>query len=426
LINSARNHVDVMIAILENALTAKTIDFDKVTGLIDSEKQNFYSVAKEELAALGIEVRSLEKLIGIEDAVGRIFGSRFLDSVKKAKNSRKWNKRIRRVALAYVAAFYLGFNIAAPAYLTSLQLNPLTVHYDMTSGTTAYQHLQPYSTEVVFSSYDRIQTYGLLIKNKEALTTTKAVLFIHGKDHNSSANIQYINYLRNTTRGIDFLTIDLRNHGVHQSSTPFKGTTFGEKEAFDVIGAVKYLSDNGYDEVILYGHSIGGAAIINAVGKYGNLMPKNMQIKGLIVEKTFADLRNFLKKNYNNMLGNFGLNLLSASTNPEKYPRNIVSPSDFQKELIVKAAEKMGGFKASENVPAKTIRKIRQPVLVIGTKDGDNFLEEEDARILAKNAPDGAALIVKSKWDKLFWRHNREDSNPEVLAAMEAFVKGNL
>ncbi|MFC1820561.1 alpha/beta hydrolase [Thermodesulfobacteriota bacterium] len=78
----------------------------------------------------------------------------------------------------------------------------------------------------------------------------------------------------------DICLIDLRNHGLSESSS----TTFGYREALDVEAVTKYFSAK-YDEIIIWGSSMGAAAAVRAA-RLG------ASVDMLILEGLYDDLSN--------------------------------------------------------------------------------------------------------------------------------------
>ncbi len=430
LLNSIKTQINNMILIIEEGLKdVDKIDNQKVLELLHSEKEIFLVVAKAQLKELGFEVKSLEDVTDLEELNQVIFDKfvsrRFLDQVKKGRSVTKWNNRLRRIAVAYMAVFYIGFQIAFPAYLASVYTSPsysTKNHYK-----EIYQKLQQDFETVIYTSSDGIQNTALLVKNKQHSETNKVVLFIHPRNYNATNNLNYIDQLRETTKDMDFFTPNLRNHGPDNPPGWLRSTTLGLKEAFDVIGAINYLAENGYTEIVVYGHSIGGAAVINALGKHQNLISNKIKVRGVIVDKTFTNSYDFMVRNHQIAAGNLGANLGAALTGQKEYPdipvlSKILEPSGLQSAIAMKSAEKISGFKASENDPSEAIKLISVPIRVITAKGGDVFMTEEGARTLVKNAQHGKLILDYSN-KSLIGRHEESSGNPDVVGKITVFIK---
>ena len=279
--------------------------------------------------------------------------------------------------------------------------------------------------EIHFKSYDYIDLSGILVKNKENAQTDKVMLFVSGKSSNATGNLKYINEIRGFTENIDFLSINLRYHDPSTGGF-LRGTTLGVKEAFDVVGAINTLAEMGYTKVVVYGYSIGGAATINALGKYSNLLSKEIKVEGIIVEKTYANLRELLERSHGNLFSNLGVSAVAPFVGAKEFFPKVLPVSVMQTDLSIKLGEKIGGFEVSGNDPAETIKNINVPVIVIGSEHGDIFTTENDAEILANNARHSKLIIAKNGSTSLIERHSPEFDNTIVIGSMIQFVNSLL
>ena len=94
-------------------------------------------------------------------------------------------------------------------------------------------------------------------KVKGTDTPKRAFILVHGRNSNKKALIRFASLF--VSKGISTLLIDLRGHG--ESTDNF--VTFGDKERYDVMGAVDYLSTKGYgpdDKIGLLGLSMGATS----------------------------------------------------------------------------------------------------------------------------------------------------------------------
>lgn len=420
LLSAVSERVSGMAARIEKDLrNPDNIDYNGLSEFLNSEKQAFFEVAKAELKNFGFEVGSLEEISDLEELNQVIFSRQFLDKAKQGKKIITWNNRIRRIAAIYICVFYIGSQLVVPTWLSSIAVSPTSstrIHY-----TEVYQKLEQTSSIVHFKSYDNLDISGIMVKNKMSLPSHKAMLLVHGRNYNATWLLPYVNELRDSTQGIDFLSINLRKHG---PDTPYavRATTIGLDEAFDVVGAVNYLAEIGYDEVIVYGHSIGGAAVLNALGKYRGLLSSEIQIKGVIVEKTFANLRDLMRNVHRNLFSNLGVSMAAPLSGAKEFFPKVIPSSDPMRSLTMKLTEKISGFDISENNPSESIRHIDAPVMIIGNKGGDVYMNEKDVGILAANAKHPIPLIVQSEHNSLTDRHIPEFGNPEVIQAMHQFL----
>ncbi len=82
------------------------------------------------------------------------------------------------------------------------------------------------------------------------------VIFAHGAIFNKESWYFLAEKLQN--KGIASLSIDFRGYGNSK-----KGTT--NKKSLDILGAIDYLKDKGFNSIAIVGGSMGGAAVLSAL-----------------------------------------------------------------------------------------------------------------------------------------------------------------
>ena len=118
----------------------------------------------------------------------------------------------------------------------------------------------------------------------ESSTKKGIVILFHGKDSNKSSLLDAAKILNRL--GYDVLLVDFR--GVGNSSGD--RTTIGVTEAEDVVSAVAYTKQlNLQKPIILYGISMGSAAILRAIAK------DEIQPEAIILELPFTSLLDTIK-----------------------------------------------------------------------------------------------------------------------------------
>ena len=83
-----------------------------------------------------------------------------------------------------------------------------------------------------------------------------AVIFAHGAIFNKESWYFMAEQLQ--SKSVSSLSIDFRGYG-HSK----KGST--DKKAFDILGAITYLKEQGYKKIAIVGGSMGGKAILDAI-----------------------------------------------------------------------------------------------------------------------------------------------------------------
>jgi len=84
--------------------------------------------------------------------------------------------------------------------------------------------------------------------------------------------------------GFDVLMLDLRAHGKSEGGR----VTLGYREVRDVQAALSWLEKRGYEQVVLHGWSMGGAAVIQAAPETG--------VAAVVGESAYADLPPLLRE----------------------------------------------------------------------------------------------------------------------------------
>jgi len=155
------------------------------------------------------------------------------------------------------------------------------------------------------------------------------VILFHGYADDKVALLREARAFRDL--GCAAMLVDCRGYG--KSSESY--TTIGYREAMDVTAAIEYARANySYRRVILYGQSMGSAAILRAIAKY------NITADGIIIEGVFDSLLNAVRNRFHSMgfpsfpcaellvfWGGrlFGFN--GFAHNPVEYASNVICPA---------------------------------------------------------------------------------------------------
>ena len=114
--------------------------------------------------------------------------------------------------------------------------------------------------EVTFKSHDGLTLFGRFIPARNHAT----IILIHGLGSANNDMLVYAEFLVNAGYGV--FMIDLRAHGSSDGDT----STYGWREADDVVGAVDYLQtrlDVHGDKIGAFGISLGAQAALRAALK---------------------------------------------------------------------------------------------------------------------------------------------------------------
>lgn len=195
---------------------------------------------------------------------------------------------------------------------------------------------------------------------KSTAKSQGVVILFHGKDNNKSSLLDaakifhYLHY--------DTLLVDFRGAGKSSGNT----TTIGVTEAQDVVAAVNYLSKlNIQEPVILYGISMGSAAILRAIAEY------NIQADAIILELPFATLLSAVKTRLKN---------------------SYIPPSPMA-ELIVFWGGMQHGFNAFQHQPLKDAKAVKCPTLILAG-ERDRTVAISEIKQLYKNLNVPKNLVI--------------------------------
>lgn len=113
----------------------------------------------------------------------------------------------------------------------------------------------------------------------------KVLLYLHGRGFNMGANINQSYRFRQL--GFSVLLIDYRGYGRSQGNFPSESQVYEDAEtAYNYLIKRRQLSPS---QVLLYGHSMGGAVAIE-------LAIKHPEAAGLIVQSSFTSMADMVKK----------------------------------------------------------------------------------------------------------------------------------
>ena len=106
----------------------------------------------------------------------------------------------------------------------------------------------------------------------------KVILYLHGTGKNISANAEHANRLMRM--GFSVLLIDYRGYGKSEGGVPSEASIYTDAQT-----AWDYLMQRGFkpNQVIIYGHSLGGAITIDLATKHPDAL-------GIIVDASFTSM----------------------------------------------------------------------------------------------------------------------------------------
>lgn len=162
------------------------------------------------------------------------------------------------------------------------------------------------------------------------------ILICHGR---SSSKVHQSPYIAALVKQYSVLAVDFRGHG----QNAYGRTSIGFRESQDVLGALDWLSQNGVTNVAIFGHSMGAAAAIKAVGEHHSGRPA---VRALALEGVFDSLDI----------------VLAHQARKWCQPLTTTWPA-------VKITEALCGYKIADNVPSELVKNVHCPILVMNASD---------------------------------------------------------
>lgn len=189
--------------------------------------------------------------------------------------------------LLSIIVLYFMVGLIAAVTLTRVGDHP---QYESTPGTYGLA----FQTVHLRSRVDAFRLSAWYIPNNDA---RRAIILVHGRDaskQNAISGKLPDLAARLHRLGLAVLMLDLRGHGESEG----KRYTWGVYERRDVLGAVDFLLEAGYDpgKITVLGISLGGAAAVGAAYE-------DPAIGALILDSTFADLEALVKPNWHKESG---------------------------------------------------------------------------------------------------------------------------
>lgn len=190
-----------------------------------------------------------------------------------------------------------------------------------------------------------------------------AVVALHGRSGDRRGQLGHLGMLNNLGAGV--LLIDMRENGLSDGNA--RGMALGIREAEDAVAAAQELRARGYEKVVLFGCSLGGATAILAAAQ-------DPSIDGVIAESAIARFEDFVAEGADRRLGMIGISARWATA--------------WWAGLVVDHTHRRIGL-SSYVAPADVIEKIApRPVLLIhGGKD--RWVAETHAQALKEKGGAG-------------------------------------
>jgi len=123
-----------------------------------------------------------------------------------------------------------------------------------------------------------------------------AVVALHGRSGDRRGQLGHVSMLNNLGAGV--LLIDMRENGLSDGDD--RGMALGFREAEDAVAAARELRARGYEKVVLFGCSLGGATAILAAAQ-------DPSIDAVIAESAIARFEDFVAEGADRRFGMIGI-----------------------------------------------------------------------------------------------------------------------
>ena len=215
--------------------------------------------------------------------------------------------------------------------------------------------------ELSVISFDGLKLKGLYIRNKHK---DRTILCVHGYQMSGLRDFgMSIEFLCST--GYNVLLVDDRAHGTSEG----RYTGFSILDSKDTVTWCKYLvNELKQAQIVLYGISMGGAAVLNASGN--SELPK--EVKGIVSDCAFADAFKEISHQ------------IRRSYHLPSFP--IVNLYDMWLRIFAK-------YSLKEQKPGDSVRNYRKPLLIIHG-DKDHLVPVENAYGIYDNANGDKGLFI--------------------------------
>ena len=214
-----------------------------------------------------------------------------MGEARSSRSSRAFLRVITRIVLG-VAIFLIIAYLGVSAYTASVLTRPTrtidTAKYNPGVYGLEYE-------EVTFPArVDGVQIAGWYIPSEQ---NQRVIILVHGYNNSRTNGFldEFVSFASKLQQaGFSVMMIDLRGHG-QSGDARF---TFGVKERWDVLGAVDWLEERGYQpgKIGVLGYSLGAGSIIGAASEEAD-------IGAVWADSLFADIRSVLEHAWTDMTG---------------------------------------------------------------------------------------------------------------------------
>lgn len=236
--------------------------------------------------------------------------------------------------------------------------------------------------DIQFKTSDSLTIKGwYFTAPQNQVNSDKAVILCHGWTANRYETLPRVKFL--VEAGYNVLTYDARACGESEGDL----ISLGYYEANDLLAAIDYLKSTGINKIAADGISQGGATIVFASAK-------SKDLKCVIIESCFDELRNAVNNRFSSML---------------------CIPGALGSALMIPLAKNKLGVSVDEIAPINFIGKIHIPVLIISGEADTRTNPDETKKLFdAANEPKTLWLVPNAGHVDLY-RVNHIEYEKRVL-----------
>lgn len=260
---------------------------------------------------------------------------------------------------------------------------------------------------IFFNATDGVNLKGIIYKSSNI--TKKVLISVHGMATNCLKERDEIIAQKVNSIDIDLLVFNNRGHDLtsyikkNNADKELAGTSHEEiLECYnDILGAINFVSENGYDEIYLMGHSLGSTKVIYAYNKLLEEEPSMLnKIKGIILLSLVdipTALRIYLKDDFPVMV-TYAKNMKKEGMENELMPSNSfihpISVKNFLRYAIEN--EKIDFARFSDSTyDFKEINNIKVPLFMRWGNNKEMILQKaEDLVNMVKKKIQNSKLDV--------------------------------
>jgi len=302
-----------------------------------------------------------------------------------------WRLWLKRIAIAGVAALVLFTTGWVPYWLGGVATTRRFQFPDKENADLTPASFQLASEDVAFHAADGTELKAWWVPAAGARGT---VVLVHGLNRSRIEMVRRLPFVHSA--GWNAILMDLRHHGASGGTA----TTFGVKEKEDVKAAARFARARAPGSVVLWGVSLGGAAVVLAAAQ-------DPDVAGVICDSSFRSLDDTVRHHLRLFRGfRWWMRVL---------------PSWPVTDLAIFWMGRRGGFDpADSNVETAAARLRGRPVLFVANSDDRRMPKEIAFDLKAAVGAGAEVLVVPGRSHGGAWRDGTAAYEAAAAVVLEA------